>query len=147
MRSLASRTLVVVMLLALVAPLTSCRMFRASTRSFASMASIWSLSESFRSSFGDPERRSGLDEAYTFDVAAAGVVAVDSAAAQDRLLRDVTRVAETHGVTDWEALDETWLGLGIGLRHAGLSEPDAGALVAQVFGEEHAARLGDAFDD
>jgi hypothetical protein len=147
MQFIAFRTFVLVIILALVAPLAGCQMFRASARSFASMASVWSLSASFQSSFGKDERRSGMNEAYAFDVAAAGAAAVDADAAGERLLGDVTRVAETHGVTDWEALDETWLGLGIGLRHAGMTESDAGALVARVFGDERVDALSPAFDD
>ena len=140
------RILATLAILILVAPLSACQMMRASSRSFASMASVWSLSESFRSSFGDDER-ARLDEAYTYDVAAVGAAAAGSELPAQRLLHDVTRVAETHGVTDWESLEETWLGLGIGLRHAGLSEPEAGALVARVFGDERVDALGAAFDD
>ncbi|MBW2243036.1 MAG: hypothetical protein JRH01_13715 [Deltaproteobacteria bacterium] len=147
MQSVLVRTIALVAILGLVAPLGGCAMSRASSRSFASLASIWSLSRSFQSSFGGDERRSGLDEAYAFDVAAAGAAAVGSDAPEEQLPGDVTRVAETHGVTDWESLEETWLGLGIGLRHAGLSEPEAGALVARLFGDERVDAVAAAFDD
>jgi len=147
MQFVAFRALALVTVLALVTPLSGCQMFRSSSRSFASMASVWSLSESFRSSFGEDEQSSSMNEAYAYDVAAAGAAAAGTDAADERLLGDVTRVAESHGVTDWEALDETWLGLGIGLRHAGMSEADAGALVARVFGDERLDALSPAFDD
>jgi hypothetical protein len=147
MQSVLVRSLFLVAILGLIVPLAGCGMSRASSRSFASMASIWSLSASFKSSFGDNDSSSSLDEAYAFDVAAAGAAAVSSDAPEQQLLRDVTRVAETHGVTDWEALEETWLGLGIGLRHAGMSEPAAGALVARVFGDERLDALAPAFEN
>jgi len=121
-----------------VPTLSGCSMSQASSKSFASMASIWSLSASFRSSFGG--RRAGLDRDYTFDVAAAGVTAVGDASPVPTLRADLARVAESHGVTDFEAREETWLGLGIGLRHAGLSAPEARELVTGAFGGDMASR-------
>jgi hypothetical protein len=117
-------------------PLTGCRMSRTSSRSFASLASIWSLSASFRSSFGG--RRAGLDEGYARDIAAVGAAFVGSGEPEAALRADVTHVAGTHGITDWEVLEETWLGLGIGLRHAGLGEDESRDLVARVFGSPEA---------
>ena len=58
--------------------------------------------------------------------------------ALNELQEDVTHVAATHGITDWEGLEETWLGLGIGLRHAGLDENETRDLVARVFGSPEA---------
>lgn len=137
MRSRHTRSLVVGAVLALPL-LAGCQMSASSSRVFASLASIWSLSASFQSSFG--ATLVGLDEGYALDIAAVGASAAASAAPEGRLLEDVTRVAESHGVTDWEVLDETWLGLGFGLRHVGLSEAEARALVEGVFGEPMAER-------
>jgi hypothetical protein len=111
-------------------------MSRTSSRSFASLASIWSLSASFRSSFGGG--RAGLDEGYARDIASVGAAFVGSGEPESSLRDDVTHVASTHGITDWEVLEETWLGLGIGLRHAGLAEDDTRDLVARVFGSPEA---------
>jgi len=140
MRILSIRALAILAILALGLPtLSGCAMSRSSSRSFASMASIWSLSASFRSSFGGPGR-AGLDEEYAFDVASVGAAAASSDAPAAFLRDDVTRVATSHGVTDWEVLEETWIGLGIGLRHVGLSEAETQALVSEAFGTEPAAR-------
>jgi hypothetical protein len=132
-------------MLALLAQLTGCQMSRSSSRSFASMASVWSLSKSFQSSFGGGDRAS-LHEQYGRDLAAVSATFVDSPASEVALARDVTRVAEVHGITDWESVDTTWLGIGVGLREAGLSEPQAVALVARVFGDEGATRTAAVFE-
>jgi hypothetical protein len=58
----------------------------------------------------------------------------------------VTRVAEAHGISDWESIDATWLGIGTGLRQAGMSEPQAVALVARVFGDQGATRTSAALE-
>ena len=108
------------------------------------MASIWSLSKSFQSSFGG--NRASLDQEYARDLAAVSATFVDSTAQEALLVRDVTRVAEVHGISDWESVDATWLGIGAGLRQAGMSEPQAIALVARVFGDEGATRTAAALE-
>jgi hypothetical protein len=136
MRSSAVRPIAAITLCLLLMPLSGCRMSRTSSRSFASLASIWSLSASFRSSFGG--RGAGLDEGYARDIAAVGAAFISSDEPEAALRNDVTHVATTHGITDWEVLEETWLGLGIGLRHAGLDEETTRDLVARVFGSPEA---------
>jgi hypothetical protein len=51
-----------------------------------------------------------------------------------------------HGISDWESVDSTWVGIGVGLRHAGMTEPQAVALVARVFGDEGATRTAAALE-
>jgi hypothetical protein len=114
-------------------------MSRSSSRAFASMASVWSLSKSFQSSFGGGEK-ANLDEEYARDLAAVSATFATSPAREAALVRDVTRVAEVHGITDWESVDATWLGIGVGLRDAGMSEPQAAEFVARVFGDDGASR-------
>jgi len=137
--------LTAIAMLALLAQLTGCGMSRASSRSFASMASVWSLSKSFQSSFGGGGS-ANLDQEYARDLASVSATFVDSPAREASLVRDVTRVAEVHGISDWESVDATWLGIGVGLRHAGMSEPQAVALVSRVFGDEGATRTAAALD-
>ena len=132
-------------MLALLAQLTGCQMSRSSSRSFASMASVWSLSKSFQSSFGGGDT-ANLDQQYARDLAAVSATFVDTPAQEAALVRDVSRVAEVHGISHWESVDATWLGIGVGLRHAGLSEPQAVALVSRVFGEEGATRTAAALE-
>ena len=108
------------------------------------MASIWSLSASFKSSFGGD--RASLDQEYARDLAAVSATFVDVPGQEAALVRDVTRVAEVHGISDWESVDSTWLGIGVGLRHSGMSEPQAVALVSRVFGEEGATRTAAALE-
>ena len=54
--------------------------------------------------------------------------------------RELGRIARAHGITDWEAFDETWVGLGWGLRYAGLSDGEVHALLSRTFGEAQARR-------
>jgi len=136
MRKSVIRGIALITLCLVLLPLTGCRMSRTSSRSFASLASIWSLSASFRSSFGG--RGASLDEGYARDIASVGAAFVGSDEPEASLRDGVTHVASTHGITDWEVLEETWLGLGIGLRHAGLGEDDTRDLVARVFGSPEA---------
>jgi len=133
-----------VAMLALLPQLMGCQMSRASSRSFASMASIWSLSTSFKSSFGG--NRASVDHEYARDLAAVSATFVDTPVREAALVRDVTRVAEVHGISDWESVDATWLGIGTGLRQAGMSEPQTIALVARVFGDQGATRTAAALE-
>lgn len=114
-------------------------MSRSSSRIFASMASVWSISKSFQSSFGGGDQ-SSLNQEYARDVAAVGAAFVGSGEPEDTLRHDVTQIAESHGITDWEAVDETWLGLGVGFRHAGMSQAQAEDLLARAFSDEEANR-------
>ena len=144
MRNRILSLLIMIAMLALLPQLMGCQMSRTSSRSFASMASIWSLSTSFKSSFGG--NRANLDQEYARDLAAVSATFVDTPTQEAALVRDVTRVAEVHGISHWESVDATWLGIGVGLRHAGLSEPQAVALVSRVFGEEGATRTAAALE-
>jgi hypothetical protein len=110
--------LTAVALLAWTAQLAGCAMSRSSSRSFASLASVWSVSKSFQSSSGRG-KSANLDEEYARDLAALSATFVDSPGPEAALVRDVTRVAEIHGITDWESVDATWLGIGAGLRGRG----------------------------
>ena len=139
MRTRALSFVSAIALLAMLSQLTGCAMSRSSSRAFASMASVWSLSKSFQSSFGG-RKEANLEERYARDLAAVSATFPTSPADETAVVRDVTRVAEAHGITDWESLDATWLGIGVGLRDAGMSDPQAAAFVAQVFGNEGAAR-------
>jgi hypothetical protein len=145
MRTRTLSLLTAIAMLALLAQLTACQMSRSSSRSFASMASVWSLSKSFQSSFGGGDS-ANLDQRYARDLAAVSATFVDRPVQEAALVRDVSRVAEVHGISHWESVDATWLGIGVGLRDAGMSEPQAVALVARVFGQEGAARTAAALE-
>ncbi len=145
MRNRILSLLTAIAMLALLTQLIGCQMSRSSSRSFASLASVWSLSKSFQSSFGGGDQ-ANLDQQYASDLAAVSATFVDSPVREAALVRDVTRVAEVHGITDWESVDATWLGIGVGLRQAGMSEPQTIALVARVFGDEGAVLTAAAFE-
>jgi hypothetical protein len=73
-------------------------------------------------------------------VRAATVAAVVSGAAASDLLRRIGSAAERNGVSDWEALDDTYRAVGEGLRLAGLDERAAGVFARELTGDEGRAR-------
>jgi hypothetical protein len=50
----------------------------------------------------------------------------------DELLREISRVAECHGVSQWAARPGTWRALGAGLGEAGLSRAQAESVSARL---------------
>jgi hypothetical protein len=109
------------------------------SRSSASFASLMSLSASFRSSSrssgGGPRRLA----VYRDDVRAATLAAVGSGAPGSDLLRRIGSVAERHGVTDWEAVPDTYRAVGEGLRLAGLEPSAAEAFAKDLVGDDAGA--------
>lgn len=81
-------------------------------------------------SIGDDDATARLR--YREDVRLATDAWVGSGADVAAFLRDLGRVAERHGISDWEARPETLLGIGAGARQAGLAEADLDALLAQL---------------
>jgi hypothetical protein len=60
--------------------------------------------------------------AYRRDVRAWAAESAQSGGTQDEFLRGIGRIAETHGLTHWEADPATLLAIGEGLREAGWSD-------------------------
>lgn len=74
-----------------------------------------SVSDSISSSSGGS---SASEKAYREDVRDYTARAVKDKRSVEALEAGLPGVAETHGVTDWEADQSTWLGVGEGLRKA-----------------------------
>jgi hypothetical protein len=89
------------------------------TTSSTSEASSESSSDSSDSSSHSSSDSSSPEAAYERDVAYAtrtwALGGTDVAALQ----RDITRLAGENGISDWENVEETWKGVGRGLKRAG----------------------------
>ncbi len=88
--------------------------------SLDSLISITSVSTS--SSRGEDEKVSATAKNYEEDVAAATVLYVGGEKNRDVFQRQVTGIARNHGISDWEQEVSTFVGMGIGLRRAGVAE-------------------------
>jgi hypothetical protein len=87
----------------------------------ASLDSITSISTS--SSGGSEETKvNATGSVYEEDVAAVTVLYVSREKTTDDYQRQVAAIAKTHGISDWEQEESTYLGMGKGLRRAGISE-------------------------
>jgi len=88
-------------------------------------ASLDSLTSISTSSSGDSAEETKINETGTLfeeDVAAATVLYVSREKTTDDYQRQVASIAKTHGITDWEQDESTYIGMGKGLRRAGVSE-------------------------
>jgi hypothetical protein len=100
-------------------------------------------SEAVSQPFADSSRSSSPDDdepqsgAYRDDVRVATRALADAPA--DELLRELSLVAERHGISHWEARAGTWRAVGAGLGEAGVSRADAEALSGRL-GADAAAR-------
>ena len=86
----------------------------------ASLDSITSISTS--SSGGEEETVNATGTIYEEDVAAVTVLYVSREKTTDDYQRQVTNIAKNHGISDWEQEQSTYIGMGKGLRRAGVSK-------------------------
>ncbi|HID70521.1 MAG TPA: putative lipoprotein [Desulfobacterales bacterium] len=88
--------------------------------SLDSLTSITSISTS--SAGGDEEKVSATAQIYKEDVAAATVLYISGGKNNTKFQRQVTSIARNHGISDWEKETSTFIGMGMGLRRAGITE-------------------------
>ncbi len=86
----------------------------------ASLDSITSISTS--SSGGEEEKVNVTGTLYEEDIAAVTVLYVSREKTTDEYQRQVAGIAKNHGISDWEQDETTFLGMGKGLRRAGVAE-------------------------
>jgi hypothetical protein len=96
---------------------------------WSSKASSSPFTSSSKSSGGDEE-----DAAYRRDVTSLTFAYLEAGEAGGDLLRDLTRVAEQHGITDWEASPVTFVAIGAGLRQGGIDAGSVDAFAQRHFG-------------
>jgi hypothetical protein len=110
----------------MLAPLTGCQLIEASFVSISdsvagSAAAISGSIESISRSSGSPPAATA-SAAYQRDVRAWTREFEGAPGSQEDFLRGIGRVAERHGLTDWEAEPGTLVAIGQGLKDAGWSE-------------------------
>lgn len=88
--------------------------------SLDSLTSITSISTS--SPGGEEGKVDATGSLYEEDVAAVTVLYVSREKTTDEYQRQVTSIARNHGISDWEQEMTTFIGMGRGLRRAGISE-------------------------
>lgn len=113
---------VVVIIATLVCVGTGCGVFKSSTSQASSESSSDSSSSS--SSKDDEEKKVALQRDVQTLVAAHAARGGDVVA----LRRDLSVVAEAHGLTDWERSDDVYVAIGRGLAQAGVGRERAEAV-------------------
>jgi hypothetical protein len=113
---------VVVIIATLVCVGTGCGVFKSSTSQASSESSSDSSSSS--SSKDDEEKKVALQRDVQTLVAAHATRSGDVGA----LRRDLSAVAEAHGLTDWERSDDVYVAIGRGLAQAGVGRARAEAV-------------------
>ena len=102
----------------------------------SSDSSSGSSKGSSRASGSDVDDKGGSSSSYREDIRVTTVAAVENGEPTDEFVRDVGRVAEQHGIADWEAAPDTFVAIGKGLREAGASEAEVDAfLKAMGYGD------------
>lgn len=108
---------------------SGCGVFKSSTTqasvessSDSSAAGFRSSSSPFRWSSDSSSPAGASSAAYQRDVTDYTAKVVASEADVQAFQRDLSAIAEGHGVTDWEQDEATYLAIGRGLAKAGLSE-------------------------
>ncbi|MFK5922501.1 MAG: putative lipoprotein [Verrucomicrobiota bacterium] len=94
----------------------------------ASLGSISSLSGSSASSAANHHHHS----AYYNDVRESTAAAIIAQASTAEVLRSVSRAAKQHGISDWEAEQDSYIALGEGLRQAGLTQDQAQKWISRL---------------
>ena len=104
-----------------------------------SNSSKWS-SNSSSSPFRSSSRSSGGEDeeesSYRQDVTSVTLAYLEAGRAGGDLLRDLSRVAEQHGITDWEGRPSTFVAIGVGLRRGGVDPADVSAFSERLFGPD-----------
>lgn len=91
-----------------------------------------SISDSSKSSSGGDS-----DTAYRDDVSDHTRTVVAAGGSADDVTSELGPVARQHGITDWEARDATWVGMGRGLALAGVESADLAAYEESLGGDTH----------
>lgn len=118
------RTLYVVAVMLLLTTVVGC--------SFSDSSA--SISNSISSPFASSSASSPGGEAYQNDVADYTYAHFISSNQFDVFWKGLANVAERHGITNWEADDATYLGIGRGIRRAKLSQTQLDVMAKNLSG-------------
>ena len=126
---MTARTIAWYLIAALLFAGTGC--FKSSTSQASSESSSDSVSSPFKWSSKSSDSSSDDDES-AMDVRDATELWVREGDDVDAFRRDVGRITESHGVTDWESDPRTYDAIGRGLRRAEIEEASARRLSAEL---------------
>jgi hypothetical protein len=105
--------------------LTGCSISYSVGKSSDSVKSISdSISDSISNSSGSSDEDDEDKEAYRNDVTQFTLVYAESAGSSRDFMREIGRIAESHGITDWEREKITFIAIGAGLRQAGVENKE-----------------------
>ena len=63
-----------------------------------------------------------------------------SGASEAGLARELSRVANQHGISHWQGQAATWIAVGAGMREAGLSQAEMEGVLARLGGADNRER-------
>ena len=86
-----------------------------------------SISKSISSPFTSSSASSSPEEAYETDVCDYTAAHVKSGGTGDALNREIGKIAEKHGISDWEVNEATYRAVGAGLAKAGMRQVEMDA--------------------
>ncbi len=123
----------------LVAAILGTGLAQSACRSFSdSSGSISSISVSLSASSSSA---AAADAQYAQDVTSATVAFVESGSAEpEPFLREIGRIAGSHGVNHWEGEPLTYRYIGVGLRRGGIDPAGTERFVDDVFRGDPGAR-------
>jgi hypothetical protein len=106
-----------------------------------------SISKSISSPFASSSRSSSPEEAYVNDVRDYTSAYMKSGGRPDELRRELSALAEKHGISDWERNKATFRGVGAGLGKAGARQVEVDAFKQNLATtDEQATWIQEAYD-
>jgi hypothetical protein len=106
-----------------------------------------SISKSISSPLASSSRSSSPEDAYEGDVRDYTAAYLKSGGRADELRRELSALAEKHGISDWEQNKATFRGIGAGLAKAGARQVEVDAFKQNLATTDEQARwIQEAFD-
>lgn len=135
-----------VALLTLLLPVYGCQVISASITSptdwiSGTGRSIGAVFEGISTSSGSGGKDAALMESYRGDLRQYTAAFVQSGGTEQDFMRGVTRIAENHGVANWEAEASTPFAIGQGMRLGNVSEPEMQAFCREFGTDATVAKL------
>jgi len=106
-----------------------------------------SISKSISSPIASSSRSSSPEDAYTNDVRDFTAAYMKSGGRPEELRREISALAQKHGISDWEQNKATFRGIGAGLAKAGAKQVEVDAFKQNLTTtDEQAKWMQEAYD-
>ncbi|GBC63730.1 hypothetical protein DENIS_4728 [Desulfonema ishimotonii] len=92
--------------------------------SYSSGKSSDSVKSLFDSSTSSSGKKEESEAAYRNDIRHMTAVFLETGLPSEKYMREIGRIAERHGITDWEREEGTYAAIGAGLKKAGIPASD-----------------------